>query len=341
MELSGEAREKDAPVMADSRTNTLVLMSSELVNRRGSWPTNATLLVLGGGFSGQRIAALARQRGARVLTTRRLPEIDCNPGITPARQVLRFDSQLGRIPTPDQLRGVTHVVSTIAPERSGKDPVLRCLGEQLSTMALHWVGYLSTTGVYGDRQGRWVSETDAPNPTQERSKRRWECEQAWLNSGLPVQILRLPGIYGPGRSPLRSILRGDIKPIDKPGQVFSRIHVDDIAGACLHLIDRAANGQHPAIVNVCDNEPAPAADVQTYAAELLGQRLPPRRTYADAEASMSAMARSFWAENRRVSNNLLCQELGYSLLHPDFRSGMRDCWKKEGFKAPGEEPGAA
>ena len=316
-------------------------MPSALVNRGRSWPEAATLLVLGGGFSGQRIAALARAQGARVLTTRRLPETDDDPGLAASLDVLRFDSQLGRIPTPDQLTGVTHVVSTIAPERSGQDPVLRCLGDQLSSMPLQWVGYLSTTGVYGDRQGRWVSETDAPNPTQERSKRRLECEQAWLNSGLPVQILRLPGIYGPGRSPLRAILRGEIKPIDKPDQVFSRVHVDDIAGACLHLIDRAAAGQQPAIVNVCDDLPAPAADVQTYAAELLGQRLPPRRAYADAEATMTPMARSFWAENRRVSNRLLCQELGYQLLHPNFRSGMRDCWQREGFSSPGEEPGAA
>lgn len=321
-------------------------MPSALVNRGRSWPANSTLLVLGGGFSGQRIADLACQRGIRVLTTRRLPETN-NPetddaaGKAPSLQVLRFDSQLGRIPTPEQLSGVTHVVSTIAPERSGDDPVLRCLGDQLRGLALQWVGYLSTTGVYGDRQGGWVSETDAPNPTQERSKRRLECEQAWLQSGLPVQILRLPGIYGPGRSPLRAILRGEIKPIDKPNQVFSRVHVDDVAGACLHLIERAANGQQPTIVNVCDDLPAPAADVQTYAAELLGQQLPPRRAYADAEASMSHMARSFWAENRRVSNSLLCRELEYQLLHPDYRSGMRDCWEREGFSAPGEEPGAA
>ena len=315
-------------------------MPGALVNHGQSWPERATLLVLGSGFSGQRIAALASQQGARVLTTRRLPDSDSDsdPNSTTSHPVLRFDSQLGRIPTPDQLNGVTHVVSTIAPERSGEDPVLRCLGNQLSAMQLQWVGYLSTTGVYGDRRGGWVSERDAPNPTQERSKRRLECEQTWLNSGLPVQIIRLPGIYGPGRSPLRAILRGDVKPIDKPGQVFSRVHVDDIAGACLHLIDRASKGQHPTVVNVCDDLPAPAADVQAYAAELLGQRLPPRRAYADAIASMSPMARSFWAENRRVSNRLLCQTLGYQLLHPDFRSGMHDCWKREGFSAPGAKP---
>ncbi|RZO13371.1 MAG: SDR family oxidoreductase [Synechococcus sp. MED-G135] len=310
-------------------------MASETVNRSRPWPANATLLVLGAGFSGKRIASLARQSGARVLTTRRL--VDDNG----SDEELCFDSQLGRIPTPEQLNGVTHLISTIAPERDGQDPVLRCLGDRLGAMPLQWVGYLSTTGVYGDRQGHWVSETDAPNPTQERSKRRLDCEEAWMQTDLPLQIMRLPGIYGPGRSPLQAILRGEIKPVEKPGQVFSRIHVDDIAGACLHLIDRASNGQRPAIVNVCDDRPAPSAEVQSYAAELLGIALPACRSYNAMEGSMSPMARSFWAENRRVSNQLLCQELGYRLVHPDFRSGMRNCWEQEGFRARGSEPGAA
>ncbi|NDD68715.1 MAG: SDR family oxidoreductase [Synechococcaceae bacterium WB9_4xC_028] len=302
-------------------------MLDDLVNRCPPLPPDATLLVLGAGFSGSHLAALARRQGARVLTTRRLPD-ESDLG-----SVLRFDSQLAKHPDPEQLNDVTHVLSTIPPERNGQDPVLRCLGEQLQQLPLQWVGYLSTTGVYGDRQGGWVQESDPAKPTQERSQRRLACEQAWLESGLPVQILRLPGIYGPDRSPLRTISRGELQPIDKPNQVFCRIHVDDIAGACLHLIERAAQGQRPEIVNISDNEPAPSATVQRHAASLLGVAIPEPKPYSEASIAMSAMARSFWAENRRVSNHLLCQELGYTLLHPDFRSGLLDCLKVEGFRA--------
>ena len=324
---SDEDTDSDELVIADQRTgtNTLVLMLNELVNRCRPLPANATLLVLGAGFSGSRIAALARSLGTRVLTTCRLPDDGDND------QNLRFDSQLGRIPTAEQLRGVTHLVSTIAPERDGQDPVLRCLGDQLQAMPLEWVGYLSTTGVYGDRQGGWVSENDQPTPTQERSKRRLACEQTWLATSLPVQILRLPGIYGPGRSPFQAIRRGEIHPIDKPNHVVSRVHVEDVAGACIHLIDRASHGQRPTVVNVCDDLPAAPADVQRFASELMGLSLPASRSFDEAFEGMSPMARSFWAENRRVRNTLLCDELGYQLQHPNYRQGMRDCWEQEGF----------
>ena len=134
------------------------------------------------------------------------------------------------------LKGVTHLLSTIPPGRETSDPVLRTLGPLLQQQPLRWVGYLSTTGIYGDTDGQWVRETDPPKATQERSRRRLACEQEWLNSGLPVQILRLPGIYGPGRSPLAAVKAGTLQPIDKPGQVFCRVHIDDIAAACLHLM---------------------------------------------------------------------------------------------------------
>ncbi|MGC6482937.1 MAG: SDR family oxidoreductase [Synechococcus sp.] len=302
-------------------------MVNQLVKRCRPLPAEATLLVLGAGFSGSRIASLAKALGTRVITTNRLADANDPEGS------ISFDSQLGRLASPDRLRSVTHLVSTIAPERDGQDPVLRCLGNQLRNMPLQWVGYLSTTGVYGDRQGQWVSETDPAVPTQERSKRRLACEQAWLRQALPVQILRLPGIYGPGRSPFQAIKRGEIRPIHKPGHRFSRVHVDDIAGACMHLIDCAASGRRPPIVNVCDDLPVEPAQVQHYAAELLGVSLPQNRPFADASTTMSPMARSFWAEHRRVSNQLLCQELGYQLLHPDFRSGLRDCWEQEQHKS--------
>ena len=221
------------------------------------------------------------------------------------------------------------MLSTIPPTTEGQDPVLTHLGSQLRERPLIWVGYLSTTGVYGDRRGEWVSEEDPADPGQPRSERRHACEQAWLDSGLPVQILRLPGIYGPGRSVLNSLQTGKARRILKADQVFCRIHVDDIAGACLHLMHRAADGPGPAIVNVSDDCPAAPQDLLLYGADLLKCELPEEEPFDVASRSMSAMARSFWSENRRVRNTLLCRQLGYSLLHPDFKAGLQDCFRQE------------
>ena len=296
-------------------------MLESLVNRCRSLPAGSTLCILGAGFSGQRLAALAEALNIRVLTTRRNPEPDSG--------ALRFDTANKVVPRESDLRGVTHLLSTIPPGRDQNDPVLRTLGAQLRQLPLRWVGYLSTTGIYGNTEGNWVSESDPPQPTQDRSRRRLICEQEWQNSGLPVQILRLPGIYGPGRSPLAAVQAGTLKPVQKPGQVFCRVHIDDIAAACLHLMHCSAAGQHPPVVNVCDHEPAPSHVMQRHAAELLNCDLPEARSYADAEADMSAMARTFWAENRRVSNDLLCKTLGYSMIHPTFRSGLAQCLMEE------------
>ena len=296
-------------------------MPESLVNRCRSLPAESRLCILGAGFSGHRVAALAEALNISVLTTRRNPESNSRS--------LRFDTARNVIPTEAELHGVTHLLSTIPPGRDQNDPVLRTLGAQLCQLPLRWVGYLSTTGVYGDTDGAWVSESDTPKPGQDRSRRRLICEQEWLNSGLPVQILRLPGIYGPGRSPLAAVRAGTLKPIHKPGQVFCRVHVDDIAAGCLHLMHCSAAGQHPAIVNICDHEPAPSHVMQRHAADLLNCNLPEIRDYADAETDMSAMARSFWAENRRVSNDLLCKTLGYSMIHPNFRSGLQHCLEEE------------
>ena len=296
-------------------------MTESLVNRCRSLPAGSTLCILGAGFSGRRLAALAEALNIRVLTTSRNPD--------PESRDLRYDTAQNLIPTDAELDGVTHLLSTIPPGRDQNDPVLRTLGPQLRQLPLRWAGYLSTTGVYGDTEGAWVSEADPPQPGQDRSRRRLICEQDWLNSGLPVQILRLPGIYGPGRSPLAAVKAGTLKPVHKPGQVFCRVHVDDIAAACLHLIHCSAAGQHPPVVNLCDQEPAPSHVMQRYAADLLNCDLPEIRNYTDAEADMSAMARSFWAENRRVSNDLLCKTLGYTMVHPNFRSGLAQCLEAE------------
>ena len=302
-------------------TDTFVLMPESLVNRCQPLPAGSKLCILGAGFCGRRVAALAEALNIEVLTTRRNPDAQS--------RALRFDTAENLVPTDADLQGVTHLLSTIPPGRDQNDPVLHTLKAQLSQLPLRWAGYLSTTGVYGDTGGAWVSEADAPKPSQERSRRRLVCEQEWLSSGLPVQILRLPGIYGPGRSPLAAVKAGTLKPLHKPGQVFCRVHVDDIAAACLHLMHCSAAGQHPPVVNICDHEPAPSHRLQRYAADLLGCDLPETRRYEDAEPEMSAMARSFWAENRRVSNDLLCQTLGYTMVHPNFRSGLAHCLEAE------------
>ena len=296
-------------------------MLSDLVNRSQPLRADARVLVLGGGYSGGHLARLLRALGTTVRCSRR--------HLHGSEADLIFDSATGQIPTADDLDGITHVLSTIPPTAEGQDPVLTHLGSQLRERPLTWVGYLSTTGVYGDRRGEWVSEEDPADPGQPRSQRRHACEQAWLDSGLPVQILRLPGIYGPGRSVLNSLQAGKARRILKADQVFCRIHVDDIAGACLHLMHRAADGPGPAIVNVSDDCPAAPQDLLQYGADLLKCELPKEEPFDLASRSMTAMARSFWSENRRVRNTLLCCQLGYSLLHPDFRAGLQDCFRQE------------
>ena len=212
----------------------------------------------------------------------------------------------------------THVVTSIPPDEAG-DPVLDHHQSDLRRApALAWVGYLGTTGVYGDRGGDWVDETDPPAPTMPRTRRRVVAEGRWLASGLPVHIFRLAGIYGPGRSALDSVRTGTARRIVKPAQVFGRVHVDDIVQVLRASIARP----HPwAIYNVADDEPAPPQDVITHAAELLGVPPPPEIAYESAE--LSPMARTFYADNRRVANDRIKQELGVELRYPSYREGLQ------------------
>ena len=292
-------------------------MLIDLVNRSQALPTDAKVLILGGGYSGRMLAALLRHLGNTVHCTRRDPS-------RPDADLL-FDSDRDLLPQTEALHGITHLLSTIPPSPDGQDPALRCLRSQLESMPLQWVGYLSTTGVYGDRAGDWVSEADPARPGQARSQRRLHCEQAWQETGLPIQILRLPGIYGPGRSVLNTVLAGRARRIVKTGQVFCRVHVEDIAGACLHLMHRSREGLHPTIVNVVDDEPAASTELLDHACGLLARNTLETENFEEASLQMSAMARSFWSENRRVSNQLLRNDLGYDLLHPDYRVGLQDC----------------
>lgn len=228
--------------------------------------------------------------------------------------VWRFD---GSTPVPEgALEGVTHLLLSVPPEADG-DPVLKQHRSMLARKKFAWVGYLSTTGVYGDRGGDWVDEDSPLNPSTERGHRRLEAERAWLDL-LDAQLFRLAGIYGPGRNQLVSMQDGTAKRIVKPGQVFSRVHVDDIAGVLAASIVDPNPGR---AYNVCDDEPAPPQDVVAFAAELLGMTPPPEISFA--EAYLSPMARSFYAESKRVSNKRLKEELGYRLLYPTYREGLR------------------
>lgn len=229
-----------------------------------------------------------------------------------------FLLERGRLLPPEAFAGVTHVLVSIPPEEAG-DPVLdRHRADLYRLSSLAWVGWLGTTGVYGDRGGAWVDEDTPLEPTTARTDRRARAEAAWLASGLPVHLFRLAGIYGPGRNALRQLLDGSARRIVKPGQVFSRIHVDDIATTLEASMARPNPGR---IYNVCDDEPAPPQDVVAFAAELLGVPPPPEEPFETAE--LSPMARSFYRDNRRVRNSRIKEELGVRLAYPSYREGLR------------------
>lgn len=219
------------------------------------------------------------------------------------------------------LREVTHLLASVPPD-SGGDPVLAMHRDDIAAIPrLSWVGYLSTTGVYGDRGGAWVDETDTLQPSGERGRRRVAAEQGWLDlwhsRGVSIHIFRLAGIYGPGRSAFDALRAGTAKRVDKPGQVFSRIHVEDLASV---LTASMASPRPGAVYNVCDDEPAAPEAVIAHAAALLG--LPPPPPVAFEAAGLSPMAQSFYDDNKRVSNRLIKTELGVKLRYPDFRAGL-------------------
>ena len=222
---------------------------------------------------------------------------------------------------PKALDGVTHLLVSVPPDAAG-DPVLAVHGEDIAEIeGLRWLGYLSTTGVYGDRGGGWVDETAGLSPSGERGHRRVGAEAGWLElwqrRGVPVHIFRLAGIYGPGRSPFDALRAGTAKRIDKPGQVFSRIHVEDLA----HVLARSISRPRPgSVYNVCDDDPAAPEAVVAHAAALLGMPAPPLVPFEAAE--LSPMARSFYVDNKRVSNRLVKSELGVTLRYPDYRAGL-------------------
>lgn len=271
-----------------------------------------TLLSLGHGYSAQALARRLIPQGWRVIGTTRSPEKAALIRTEGAESLIWPGTDLGPI-----MAGVTHLLTSIAPTEAG-DPVLLNAAEILAKAPdLRWVGYLSTTGVYGDTGGGWVDETTPPAPATTRGKARLRAEKAWENTGLPVHIFRLAGIYGPGRGPFEKVLNGTARRIIKPGQVFSRIHVDDIAQVLEASINRPDPGR---VYNLCDDDPAPPQDVLAHAAALLDMAPPPEVAFEDAD--LSPMAWSFYAESKRVRNDRIKQELGVNLIHPDYRSGL-------------------
>ena len=217
------------------------------------------------------------------------------------------------------LRGVTHLLSSVPPDEAG-DPVLDLHRDVIDTVApkLAWIGYLSTTGVYGDRAGGWVDENSALTPSGARGARRVAAERAWLGLRQPAHLFRLAGIYGPGSSALDTVRAGRAKRVVKPGQVFSRIHVEDIVQVLEASMARPSPGT---AYNVCDDDPAPPAEVIAHACALLGVAPPPEVPFA--EANLSPMARSFYDDNKRVDNKRIKRALGVTLRHPSYRAGLQ------------------
>lgn len=268
------------------------------------------LLSIGHGYSAQALARRLLAQGWTVIgTTRDAGKVAsmAGAGVEPLLLPGSLAPALSR---------ATHVLTSVAPDAAG-DPVLRAHAAELRAARPEWVGYLSTTAVYGDHGGGWVDEETPLAPTTARGAARVAAEAEWAGLGLPLHIFRLAGIYGPGRGPFEKVRDGTARRIIKPGQVFSRVHVEDIAQVLEASIRRPRPG---AVYNLCDDDPAPPEDVIAHAAALLGLPLPP--AIAHDEAEMTPMARSFYAENKRVRNDRIKTELGVRLIYPGYREGL-------------------
>jgi nucleoside-diphosphate-sugar epimerase len=300
--------------------------------------TNAAspcLFCFGLGYSALALAARLRAKGWRIAGTSR-EEARRQALLGQGIEAWRLDRGHPLADARTALAGATHLLSSVPPDGAG-DPVLDLHGAEIAALpGLAWVGYLSTTGVYGDRGGGWVDEESELKPSGERGRRRMAAEAAWLSlrrdHGLPIHIFRLAGIYGPGRSAFDSLRSGRAQRIDKPGQVFSRIHVDDIAQVLEASIARPRPG---GIYNLCDDDPAAPEAVIAEAARMLGREPPPLVPFA--EAKLSEMGRSFYDDNKRVHNERIKRELGIRLAYPDYRAGLAAILAAEAkpMKAPG------
>lgn len=284
------------------------------------------LVVLGHGYSAGFLTRRLVPEGWSVTgTTRDDPARVAATGATPLRWPGDDEAVRAEIARADA------ILVSAGPD-AGECPALRDFGPAIAESPARWLGYLSTTGVYGDRQGDWVDEDSDLTPSTRRGRERVAAEAGWqalaAAHGLPLHVFRLAGIYGPGRGPFEKVRNGTARRIIKPGQVFSRIHAEDIAQVLAVSIARPDPG---AIYNLCDDDPAPPEDVLEHAAHLLGLPPPPAEDFATAE--MTPMARSFYAESKRVSNARIKRELGIRLIHPDYRSGLAAILAEESVRA--------
>lgn len=279
------------------------------------------ILILGLGYSAGFFARAARARGWEVTGTVRSAEKAARLSGEGMRTLV-FDGFAVSSALGKAVAEADAVLISVQPTEDG-DPALGPLrGALAAAPNLRWIGYLSTIGVYGDQAGAWIDEAAPPAPTNARTRQRVAIEDAWLelgrDSGKPVQIFRLSGIYGPGRNAITKLRDGKANRLIKPGQVFNRIHVDDIAGVLMASLAQPRNG---AVYNVTDDEPAPPQDVITFAADLTGLEPPPEVPFEQAE--LSPMAASFYGESKRVSNALVKRELGYAFRYPTYREALR------------------
>ncbi len=280
-----------------------------------------TLLSIGHGYSARALTTRLIPQGWRIIGTTRSPDKLAEIAATGVEPLLWPGNDLTQL-----LQEVPNLLVSAGPGPEG-DPVLLALQDEIAAAAPHlrWVGYLSTTGVYGDHGGDWVDETTPLAPSTRRGAARVQAEAAWAAiPDLPLHIFRLAGIYGPGRGPFAKVRKGTARRIIKEGQVFSRIHVEDIAQA-LEL--SLATPQPGAVYNLCDDDPAPPQDVIGHAAELLGLPLPPAVDFNEAE--MTPMARSFYAESKKVRNDHAKAALGWQPIYPDYRSGLAALLRSE------------
>ncbi|MFB9267125.1 SDR family oxidoreductase [Bradyrhizobium erythrophlei] len=290
------------------------------------------LVVFGFGYSARAVADRLRESGAEIAATAQTPgkaELLTRSGV----RGLTFSDEARDLAIADEIAASDAILVSIPPDQGG-DRVLSAFAEAIaSAPRLRWIGYLSTVGVYGDHGGGWVDEATPATPCEGRSQIRAEAERAWLGFGAAhgkaVHLFRLAGIYGPGRNQLAQLAHGTARRIVKPGQVFNRIHVADIAAVIEASLKRPRGG---AIYNVCDDEPAPPQDVVSFAAQLCGVAPPPEIPFDQAD--LSPMSRSFYGENKRVRNGLIRRELGVVLRYPNYRIGLT------ALRASGEGPNA-
>ncbi|WP_421725201.1 SDR family oxidoreductase [Bauldia sp.] len=289
------------------------------------------LFVFGLGYSATTFAKAIVDKAESIGGTVRTPEKAARlraAGI----DALVFD---GTEPGPGVTEAVgqaTHLVISIAPGEAG-DPVLAHYADAIAAAPkLEWIGYLSTVGIYGGHDGEWVDEDTPPRPRPGRSANRLAAEQAWTDladaKGCPLGVFRIAGIYGPGRNAFVNLAAGKARRVVKPGQVFNRIHVADIAGTLV----AAASAQAPGIYNLADDEPAPPQDVVAFAADLMGVAPPPEVPFA--EADLTPMARSFYGDNKRVANRRIKEDLGVRLAYPTYRDGLTALWRDGTWRRP-------